>query len=268
MKYPRCIVFLLLTIALIGCTAKSKHKSILIATIPKSGTVYIQTVLQNCFGSPIHREPILTPFPDLIVDQPHLDSLMKKGCLVIHHYPPAKENLEKLSHHFDRIIVHVRDPRQCLTSMTFHIAKNLALHMQEEQEYTSVSNLCEIEADFYKYSLEQKIDWVIDHFYVNCLDWIARWVDFAENHNELDIMFTSYDDLREHPVEFFTSILAFNGISTAQFKEKHLPKKEKGKLHFRKGDSQEWRSVLTPEQQKRVTAMIPQEYFERFAWKR
>ncbi len=38
-------------------------------------------------------------------------------------------------------------------------------------------------------------------------------------------------------------------------------------LHRRKGEADEWRSVLSADQRARATAMLPEDLYQRFGWK-
>lgn len=245
------------------CEAKP---AILVATLPKSGTAYICQALCQTTHLQAYREADPLPFPFGKFENQNFDQLMSKGCVIVNHYPPTEENIERISRYMDRVIVHIRDPRECVLSVVHHVAIDLANHYDEEKEVARTVGLSLVYPDYYKLNLEQKIDWHIDHFIPNAVSWIEHWLEFIDQQDKIKVLVTSYSDLRECPFDFFSSILAFSRLSREKLKTKHLPMPEKGKLHYRKGDSQEWRAVLTAEQQRRATALIPEHYFQRFGW--
>ncbi|MCP5469414.1 MAG: sulfotransferase domain-containing protein [Chlamydiales bacterium] len=241
---------------------------ILIAALPRSGTIYMRNTLQRCFHCPITLCNEKLPFPNERIDKKKYERFVKKRAVDICHYPPSEDNICTIASKLDRLVLHVRDPRQCAVSLAYYLEQYIALPISKDPELAYANLLAPIPDDYYKYSFEQKLDWIIENYVPNEIAWLAEWTRFIDTHDELDVMVTSYSDLHDHPVEFFRSILEFNGIDRSVFKARYLRTVRPGRFHFRKGELEEWRRVLSPQQQEKVTAMIPDTYFKRFGWSR
>ena len=67
-------------------------------------------------------------------------------------------------------------------------------------------------------------------------------------------------------MSFFKDILDFYCCDSTLFSFENLPIKKVGELNFRKGEIDEWRKVLTKEQQMKLTQMMPEKFFTKFKW--
>ena len=247
---------------------------ILIATIPKSGTVFIASSLRNCLGIVAKMEPIekmITTgelqiiggrFPDISINYSLLQklSLSKNGAISISHLPPTNYNSLMVNSSLEKMVVNIRDPRQVILSNTHHI------NALKKKEPFIVATY-HFPKDYFDLPLINQVDYQIENWLPVFINWVEGWLDVSEDPRlQLDILFTHFEDMKNDPQIFFRSILEFYGISKCDFKWPLKPKA--GQLHFRKGCIDEWRLVFTPEQERKASDMISDRLYEKFGWVR
>ncbi len=158
------------------CSSQPSLK-IFLNTLPRSGSKYLAHTLANALQMSRMVISLQHLGDDLLVPK-WVETFSRRGYLAKEHLPALRSNLVLLRHFgVTRFVVHVRDPRQSILSLT-------------------------------------------------------RILDF-------------YD---------------ITG------KQVTLPQLEKGQLHFRKGETDEWRQVFTPEQIECAGKSIPEYLRERFLW--
>lgn len=69
----------------------------------------------------------------------------------------------------------------------------------------------------------------------------------------------------EDPQAYLRSQLDYFGIADDNFDESKLPRRG-AQTHFRKGQTDEWRTVFSPVQQGIAREMIPDNLSEKFGW--
>lgn len=165
-------------------------------------------------------------------------------------------DIKALKKHSNKLVIHLRDPRQALLSMVHHI-NSLENPEEKPKGYSDLNQT-------------QQIDWCIYNMTPYIVHWLEDWLTLyaIENldPNGLKILFTTYDELIEDELKLFHKILDFYEIPITHFN--YQPKEKKLSKHFRKGDPQEWRQVLNVAQQQRLNEMIPDDLLTRFNWPR
>ena len=116
---------------------------------------------------------------------------------------------------------------------------------------------------YHSLSFSEQIDYAIIHFFPTLCHWIMGWVDVQKSHT-LNIKFTTYEEMVADEESFFIDFLQFYNIPRKKWKAPTVPLNNK--VRYRKGKTDEWREVFSPDQQAKVTEMMPQEFFERFNW--
>lgn len=233
---------------------------VFINTLPKSGSCYILDTL--CEGLNLPRKPISAQCFPLDVATPALISEFVRGNALDHqHLSPTFRNLFNLSYYgIKKFVVHVRDPRQTLLSLVHHFDDAY------ERKTLSVGLDFPFSDAYFSLSLSDKIDWCIENCLPVVVGWIEGWVATAEeNAFELNIKITRYEDMKEDPEGFFFELLDFFEIPRSRFQP---PKKqEKAKTrNFRKGLTDEWRTVFNPKQIEKVSRMVPLSLLENLGW--
>ena len=120
---------------------------------------------------------------------------------------------------------------------------------------------------YFIWSFEKQLDWQIENYCVPVnINWIKGWLK-ADQDPEFpcEILFCQYEMLAKNPKQYFKNILSFYGVSEEKFKYPLAPKFKEG-THMRKGEADEWKKVLKPEQIQKINNLIPESWFRRFGW--
>ncbi len=238
-----------------------KLPAILVNTLPKSGSMFIVNSLADIY----HLHPVCTGehgFPY----SPLNDKEMARfaiGCSIDQgHYMPSVKNLSLLKKHgIDKLVVHFRDPRQALVSWVFYVDK-----------YHEANNLFDIEdidipLDYFDRSFEEKMDIMIDLYYPHFIGFIDAWLAYVRDGKDMwgiDVLITEFRQMRNDPSSFFEDIRRFYDLPAVEYQAIQSP--SAAHSHDRKGELEEWREVLTPEQVRRTSAMISDEMVLRLGW--
>lgn len=225
---------------------------IMFIAIEKSASVTIQWQLIKSLGYEFRvvdqkdAEGLLS-----IINQDGLAACANKNCVLRGHYFPTRENIDLLKKHHIKAIFHVRDLRQRVLSFAHHWLRQLRagqIHIPGLTAGTATLND------------------VIEHLIPNvklCVSMIEGWLEVYER-GELPMMITTYEEFHDNSDLFFSEILNFYGIPLQKFRRVNIPKNQN--YHFRKGEKDEWKRVLTPDQIRRVNEQIPTALFDFFGW--
>jgi len=187
--------------------------------------------------------------------------LKANGNVYVIHCSPSRYNRIELSNRLERMVVHVRDPRQAMISWCFflpHVIRDLdpvhGLHLGVPKQYLD-------------WELASQIDWQIDNYLPLQIDWIVGWVAAGEDPEfKTEILFMTHEELKENQRLYFEKLLKFYQIDPSLF---DFPEPLKlGLQNFRKGETDEWRSILSAEQIEKASTRIPEKLYRRFNWPR
>lgn len=235
--------------------------SILVVTIPKSGTVFINQSLYR--GLLLESAPIsFGYFPHYLVDIPKLLSFIEGGQVASAHFDASPVNLQALTPFVKKWVVHVRDPRSVVLSWVHHMNR-----LYGERHNGKFHHLFVYPAPpepYFSWPFRQQIDWNIDHFLPSVVAWTRLWLTVYDS-RQYDILLTSYSDLARDEVAYFNKILDFYQIPRSLFRD---PQIEKTVLasHYRVGSESEWLTAFTAGQITKSTAMIGGDLVARFGW--
>ena len=223
---------------------------------PRSASSYIRSVLMNFFSLPPVELIDEKEDTNIKISQYKANVYQYNDYLAWHHFPPKSQNVLILKKYQKKFFVHVRDPRQCLVSVVHFMGVDYIYDQSKEK----------LPENYLLLSFAEKVDFFIKNKSVqrNCR-WIQGWLDVQKNEPELDIKITTFEALRENALAFFKDIVAFYGYDPEFFTERDLLPPSKS-LHYRKGEIDEWKEVLTKEQIQEINAQIPNCLFERFGW--
>ena len=239
---------------------RKRVPSIHLNTLPKSGSLYIWANLAMRLA--VARTQIsCTFFPDDMIVLRDIRQMAEGGFISQSHLPASSLNRRILCSYLDRIIVHVRDPRQATLSWSHHVDKYSA-EDTEEIRYVKPP----LPKDFSTRSFEERLDWQIENHLPHCIQWIEGWLDAEEDPEfTTKILFTRYEDFHKDAEALYSKILDFFEIpqslvdNTEEIDERP---------HFRKGRTNEWREVFTPDQIARATEVMTDRIVARFGWER
>jgi hypothetical protein len=239
--------------------SKGGAKSILLNTMPKSGSVYMARSLAAILGFDIRCIGNQYALIDQI-NVPVARMISSGGYVSQNHLSPALENLQIIQHFGLKMVLHLRDPRQALLSWIYHLDWITARNdMSESLLYCPPRP----PYGYFELSLREKINWNIENYFPQLLSWVAKWVEVAER-GTVPILITHQEDLRTAEKAFFDRILAFYSLDT-EYVLPNLPRTIEH-THFRRADPTEWINTFSPEQVAKVTSMIPLPLMQRFGW--
>ena len=230
------------------------HQPILLNTLPKSGSRYIFKALRDGLG--LKGFPALHPFhyEGAELHETVLKQLVRKKRLSQSHLFPLKHNIQRLAARLDKVIVHVRDPRQAILSWMHEMEHNESV-LFPTGEYINCSEL-----DWETYA-----DLVIDKEYPYFVEFIKGWLSvFKEENRGFDMLLTRHNKLSDDPEGFFKEIMDFLDMPHWVF---IFPKPPRvGSLNFRKNDPNEWRTSFSKQQQEHMSAALDHEILDYFGW--
>lgn len=160
---------------------------------------------------------------------------VRQGNMIRHeHFNTSRINIEVLSRYTDRLIVHLRDPRQATLSWMHHAER---LHREHPDGF--IVNIHFTFPDGYEdRTFEQRLDWHIDTQLRSIFEWISDWVAYANTGGKVKVLFTRYEDFLKDEQSFFRRILDFYDIPQQAFI--YSPAEKTMAFHFREGRADEW----------------------------
>ncbi|HEY9081043.1 sulfotransferase domain-containing protein [Magnetovibrio sp.] len=231
--------------------------SVVITTMPKSGTYYIS----NYLSKGLHCETRVISnqyFPYDTIRYSEIKEASLGSYITQDHFPATPPNTHFISQFFDRVVCHLRDPRQAMLSYVHYLDRFKGGDDTFSLIYPRLSD------DFFEWPIEKRLDWGIDQWLPLLVEWTEQWVAFADGQKDVNVKFTRFEDLVSDEEAFTQEILDFYGIPAQRFIPPVL--KKDSDVHFRAGLIDEWRTALTPEQQERATAQISPQIAKRFDW--
>ena len=258
--------------------------SVLIVSLPKSASAYVQTVLVRLFDIPWGRMSLTSPTP---LKPPNDDwspfaparvvttwaSRIARGGATTHeHFAPLPDNLDALTAAgVKRLVVHVRDPRQAMLSYIHHVRKTkIERGLDRFISYdSSVYDHSEVNGNEIKKGF--------DEIFANMVEWINDWIQ-ASNDPSLDIAIelVSFEEMIDDKPKYFLKILNTFGIHEFDDNMSEvLASGHRGNIpidpttthrNYRFGLKDEWRRVFSDEQKERAWKAMPGALCERFGW--
>ncbi len=237
------------------------ERPLVIATLPKSGTVHMRDTLRRALDLQSVDIPDGGYFPRRLVRQGAIRRALRLGGgLIIGHWESAPENLSLFGYYTDRITVHLRDPRQALLSYAHFLPGVL----KELDPPTAA--IYKLPSRYLELSLTQQLDWLVGHYMPLMIEWIEGWLQAADQQAQgLQIKITTFEQLRANPQKFYSDLLAFYGHTSPS--EDFILGAQKGTHNYRSGLVEEWRSVFSDSQASAATSLIPKTWFSRFDWR-
>ncbi|MDO8289824.1 MAG: sulfotransferase domain-containing protein [Parvibaculum sp.] len=153
---------------------------------------------------------------------------------------------------FERMIVHVRDPRQIIIS--------IAHHVPESPTTAQIFGDVRV-SDLKSRSPAEIIQNVIDRG--QFISAYNRWLeDWLEERHKFRIMISRYEVMNEDVHKFFHDVLKFcnadqDAVATTMTYLDNQSDKERGKnFNFRAGSSDEWKDVLSDQQKDAIARQM------------
>jgi flagellar biosynthesis chaperone FliJ len=238
--------------------AAARIPPILFTTMPRSGTYFISTL----FAEGLRIKPTIVSnqyFPHDTVRYHALKELANGNYVSQDHFAASRINLTHISRFMDRMVCHVRDPRQALLSWVHHIEQ------YRGNPETHLFIYPPLPADFYERALDGKLRWAVDNWLPLLVSWTEEWVRAADAGGPVTIKFTHFERMIEDTQAFAFEVLDFFAIPRDRFVPPKIALDEK--IHFRRGETEEWRRVFPAVLRRRAASLIPGALAERMGWR-
>jgi hypothetical protein len=221
--------------------------SIAIVAQSKSASVTIDNIFSSGFGLPTVVYSIATAE---VVESWARDFARGGACYTTHLYPRDRNILRLKRAGLQKIIVHVRDPRQGILSLIHHIMqRDTYLHLRQN--------------GFAERTIDEQLEDLLQ-VYLRRIAWLQGWL---EAENELDLLFSTFEDFVQSRDDFVARYLDYYGGPTEYFlSEAGLTMHKGTDYHFRVGEIDEWRKVFSPGNVKRLSVLLPEAIKQRFNW--
>jgi len=220
--------------------------SILLATLPKSGSLYLWSTIAKSLEAPMFRVALPRgPTEDELV--PGLVDVFAKGGLCAQqHLSPSPENIEILkARGIKRMLLHIRDPRQATVSWWLY---NLRIGASRPRERSRA----EIEEHLWS------------AYFAPAAKWVTDWIEIVDRDPDISIMLSTQEQLSADAPGLVGSILDFFGVPSARYSLDIAAKTDA--THFRKGSKDEWLGFFSEDFKRRSTDLVPNDIAERFGW--
>lgn len=247
----------------------SYRNSVFFVSLPKSGTVYTWYSLQDMTGLKMPDFHLLEGWndynegrdfscPDLYACGDYSTQLLipegmknfLQGYIFGAHMQASYHNMRILKESgIRKITVLLRDPRDAFVSWVHHLRKL----GQGARNYHS--KIYHIPRDYYDWPLEEQFHYQIRTFLPITVNWVEGWLDYyASSDKEVEVLFVYYDELKREPARYIRRITEFHGLDNVDYSRIVIP--EPGKMHFRKGQHEQWREDFSVADQELVEDLM------------
>ncbi len=233
---------------------------VVLTTLPKSASESIWNQLaEGLQAAQCHLSIGLFPDCCLIPSRVHFGA--PGGIVAKEHFAASNHNLETLAEFgIDRIVVNLRDPRQVTLSWVHFVREDISQRLLAPiwRKIVPPSKILDE-------PLETQIDWALDSFMPLLIEFARDWIAADRDQNRpLKALFLSFEEFRADPVAYAHKVVDFYDLPRDRFAQAA----DFEVVHLRKGLTDEWRSVFTPEQQARAWDRIPEDLARTMGWDR
>jgi len=157
----------------------------------------------------------------------------------------------------DRILVHLRDPRQALLSWAHVVENDVSM-----RELAPIWRQIMPPATVLDGDMNDVIDWCLDHYLPLLVDFAERWQWHADNNTSITIHCMTFERFVTDRSAYLGELLDVYGL--AAFHEAAI--EQASTIHWRRGRVDEWREVLSADQRRRASETLPAALGRRFGW--
>ena len=233
---------------------------ILFAGLPRAGSVFVYVGLMRGLSKVGIGGVMAGAFPNFVLCQEGFQQMMNWRATSHTHLSPLEVNLREIGQRYrlERMLVHVRDPRQALLSWHDFLPGVIrALDPTQAAHYR-------LPADYLDWTSDRQLEWLVDNWLPVITDWIVGWTKAPElEYFKTKILYTTFEEMVKDQSAFFRRILDFYYIDYDLFVE---PKRERGVANYREGHTDSWRYVLSPSQKRRAAEIVPIWLLKKFGW--
>ncbi len=232
-------------------------KHIIFNTMPKSGSIFIAKTLEKGLGIPFQYISPGYALRDNISPE-KFEQFNNSHAITQEHLDPSLFNTQLLEKYSSKMILHLRDPRQACLSWIHHQNK---LYKQNDTNYLYyVAPTAPME--LYEQDLTKQIDWYIENYLPNLVTWMDDWFKYIDSKPQnVEIIVLTYEQFLQDNNSYIDKILEFYEIPKENYKQVEIAKDSS--THFRNGEHNEWRTVMSEQQISRCNQIIPPHIIQR-----
>lgn len=231
----------------------------LITTLPKSASESIWNRFAEGLGL-AQSHISIGLFPDCCILGPRAADFAQGGVISKEHVAATEHNLKMLRQAgIRRVLVHLRDPRQAVVSWAHFVRDDVSMRLLAPIWRKIVPPASVLAKD-----LDAVVDWSVEHYLKLQMDWIRTWIAAEGGEEAPEILFLDFESFKRDPDDYFDRVLAFFRIAPGAFDRTRGAQAED--VHLRRGETEEWRSVLSRAQQARALEIMTPELCARFGW--
>lgn len=238
---------------------------IIFNSIPKSASVYITKTLERslrCGQVKVSNGY----FPHDNLSYVALEKFNSIPCVIAKTHIDASIQNQQLFKKFTKnVFVQFRDPREVLLSWIHYIQRIYDENKIQYLYYFAPTP----PQKYYSWDLNHQIDWNIENFLPEVVQWMQGWIRFKENEdkdkNGLNVLIATYDDFVKDPKGYYSNLLNLFEIPENKFDHILLPLDMS--VHYRTGDQSEWERVFSISQKRKIAKIVPDALLQKFNWK-
>jgi hypothetical protein len=236
---------------------------VMLVSLPKSGSVYLQTALRRTLRVPMVKFDAGGTFDSSLRIFP-LKEFARGNALTRLHMPPRPYLVQAIADSgVSRMLVLIRDPREAIHSWARHVDRNLA---QRGLGGALIDVETALPPDFAAWSERRRLEWQIEHMLPRFCDWLQGWADIAES-APIKIGFVDFADMPQNERAFLGKVLKFFDI-TCDESWLYVPKPVVGQHNISSLDAKPSTSVIDPDLVALINAKVPDKLLQRFGWQR
>jgi len=220
--------------------------SVLLITLPKSGSIFIWKTIASSLQLPMLRVAPWAQMMKEIVVPSLLEVFAEGGMTAQHHLAPSKSNIEALKNaQIKKFVLHFRDPRQAAVSWWYY-SPRIGVSRDRER------------------SQQETEDHVWRGYLEPAAEWLHGWLEVDEKDSEFEIVLSTHEEMAGQESAHISNLLRQLDVPLDSFNLQLSDRS--GETHFRKGAKDEWLDFFSEDFKQRSTKLIPNSLARRFGW--
>lgn len=227
--------------------------------LPKSASYY----LADAFCAGLHApfdSPQAGVFPENRLAVRRTQVGAGNGTVMRGHISPDRTNLRVLFAVVDRMVLHLRDPRDAAASLY----KRVEADGPRDPVFRAMLGL---EDTFFERSPESRADWFVQTYAPSFAHWTQDWLTVIERDPACPpVLVTTFEEFHNDARSFVSKVLRFHDRDPDCFDWAAVKPPERGKQNYRQGRVGDFVNVFNARQQAQMNSLLPAALRERFAW--
>ncbi len=236
----------------------ASRPSILMTAMPKSASESVGHRLATGLGLG-QTHVSIGLFPHCCPVPCRLRAFASGGIMAKEHIGPEQHHLDRFAAAgIDRVLVHLRDPRQAALSWAHFVMGDVSRRMLAPIWRDIVPP-----AKVLAHGLPHVIDWCLQHYLPLLVDFSLGWHRREQEPcPRVRVRCLTFEAFIADRERYLADALSFHDLGRGDLKaDDQVPT-----IHFRQGRIDEWRQVFSKEQCRQADSVLPDALAERFGW--